>query len=94
MKTSNEVLLCDYEDAPGRFRLWAVLDELTLTYSVTIEAPDGSSRALRRHVVSLRQARSWASDYRDRQSRAFMRLSKSDLGPSRGPSTTDCRCCA
>jgi hypothetical protein len=70
MQTSKTVFLCDYEDASGRSRLLAVLDELTLTYSVTAETPDGRSRALRRHVGSLREARGWACGYRDSRSRS------------------------
>jgi hypothetical protein len=57
MQASKDVFLCDYEDAAGRHRLSAVLDELTLTYSVMLQAQDGTSRALRRHVASLREAR-------------------------------------
>ena len=70
MQTANELLLCDYEHPHGRAQLWAVLDELTLTYSVIDRAPDGSSVALRRHVASIRAARAWAGDYRDRQSQS------------------------
>ena len=91
MQTSKAVFLCDYEQAPGRYRLWAELDELTLSYSVTVEAPDGS-HALRRHVVSLREARAWACAYRDSQLRAALRAANSEHGPPRGPSTADCRC--
>jgi hypothetical protein len=94
MQTSKTVFLCDYEQAPGRYRLWAVLDELTLTHSVIVEAPDGGSRALRRHFVSLREARAWACAYGDSQSRAAAQPANSKHGPPRGPLTADCRCCA
>jgi hypothetical protein len=67
MQIPNELLLCEFERANNRSQLWAVLDELTLTYSVVVRAPDGSSFALRRHVPSLREARVWAGGYRDRQ---------------------------
>lgn len=93
MQTSKAVFLCDYEQAPGHYRFWAELDELTLTYSVTVEAPDGGSHALlRRHVVSLREARAWACAYRDSQSRAALRPANCEHGPPPGPSTADCRC--
>src|SRR4051812_7884523 len=64
MQTPHEVLLCDDIDAN---QLWAVLDELTLTYSVVFRTRSGSSRALRRHVASLREARAWAGGYQDSQ---------------------------
>jgi hypothetical protein len=65
MQIPNEVLLCDDIDANRQYQLWAVLDELTLTYSVVRRARDGPSFALRRHVASLREARAWAGDYRE-----------------------------
>jgi hypothetical protein len=77
MQIPDEVFLCEYGDAIARRQLWAVLDELTLTYRVVVRAPDGSSRALRRHVASLREARAWAGGYRDRRSAV--------LGPAGGP---------
>ena len=45
----------------------AVLDELTLTYSIVERAADGETRLLRRHVPSLREARRWAAAYEERQ---------------------------
>jgi hypothetical protein len=59
MLTTTEVLLCDH--AGGR--VYAVVDELTLTYAVVLRASDGSDRSLRRHVASLREARAWAHRY-------------------------------
>jgi hypothetical protein len=70
MQIESELFLCDYERANGRWQLWAVLDELTLTYSVITRAPNGPSFELRRHVPSMREARVWASRYRDSQSAA------------------------
>ena len=70
MQIPNERFLCDYARANGRWQVWAMRDELTLTYSVVVRAPDGTSFALRRHVASMREARAWAGGYRDRQSRA------------------------
>lgn len=56
-----DVPLCSYDTADGRRRLSAVLDELTLTYSIVERAPDGRSRTVRRHVPSMREARAWAA---------------------------------
>ena len=58
-----DVLLDDYETTDGRCQLSAVLDELTLTYSVVERGAGGRTRNLRRYVRSLREARRWASDY-------------------------------
>ena len=68
MQIPHEVLLCDDIDANQQNQLWAVLDELTLTYSVVFRTHNGSSHALRRHVSSLREARAWASGYQDTRS--------------------------
>jgi hypothetical protein len=56
-----------YEGRDALCRLSAVLDELTLTYSIVERAADGDTRLLRRHVPSLREARRWAAAQRDRQ---------------------------
>ena len=92
MRIANERFLCDYEDANDRYQLWAVLDELTLTYSVLVRAPDGSSRPLRRHVASLRDARAWAGGYRDRQLAAPGRTSDGEHGPALRRTTVESRC--
>jgi hypothetical protein len=63
MPFSTYVPLCDYETADGRCQLSAVLDELTLTYSIVAIGAGGRTRRLRRHVASLREARRWASAY-------------------------------
>lgn len=68
MQIPHEVLLCDDIEANQQNQLWAVLDELTLTYSVVFRTHNGSSHALRRHVSSLREARAWASGYQDTRS--------------------------
>jgi hypothetical protein len=92
MRIANERFLCDYKNANDWYQLWAVLDELTLTYSVLLRAPDGSSRALRRHVASLRDARAWAGGYRDRQLEAPGRSSDGAHGPALRPTTLETRC--
>jgi hypothetical protein len=61
MDTPIEIPLCEYQNELGRHRLYAVLDELTLTYRVLISYPDGRTRALRHHLPSRREARRWAS---------------------------------
>ena len=70
MQIPHEVLLCDDIEANQQNQLWAVLDELTLTYSVVFRTHNGSSHAVRRHVSSLREARAWASGYQHTQSTA------------------------
>ena len=50
----------DYQVGPRHFGLYAVLDELTETYNVVQRDAKGHERALRRHVMSLRDARRWA----------------------------------
>jgi hypothetical protein len=92
MPIPNEVFLCEYEDANNPCQMWAVLDELTLTYSVVVRAPNGSSRALRRHVASLREARAWAGGYRDRQSAAPGRPSDGERGHALHRTTRESRC--
>lgn len=59
--------LCEYEGPSGRVQLIAVLDEVTLTYSVVAGDSHGNGRPLRRHLPSLREAREWARAYRDRR---------------------------
>ena len=88
----NELFLCDYERANGRWQLWAMLDELTLTYSVVVRAPDGSSFVLRRHVASMREARAWAGGYRDRQSAAARGPSDGERGHALRRTTRESRC--
>jgi hypothetical protein len=87
----NELFLCDYERANGRWQLWARLDELTLTYNVVVRAPDGSSFALRRHVASIREAREWAGGYRDSQSAAPDGPYDRDRAPRRTTWESRCR---
>jgi hypothetical protein len=70
IQTEREIFLCEYHDEPDRHRLYAVLDELTLTYRVIERVSDGPPRALRRHIPSLRDARAWADEFRDRQTTA------------------------
>jgi hypothetical protein len=57
--------LCEYDNALGRQSLRAVIDELTLTYTVV----DRESRPLCKYLPSLREARRWACDYRDERQR-------------------------
>lgn len=58
-----DVLLCEYETSDSRRQLRAVLDELTLTYTIVDRDRGGRKRMLRRHVSSLREARAWASSH-------------------------------
>jgi hypothetical protein len=46
MNTSIRVALCHYHDLLGRHQLNAELDELTLTYRVVADGPDGRSKTL------------------------------------------------
>jgi hypothetical protein len=62
-----DVLLCEREAVGGRQQLRAVLDELTLTYTIVERGPGGRRRELRRHVPSLRDARRWAQLHADTQ---------------------------
>ena len=67
VQTPEEILLCEYADQLGRHQLYAVLDELSLTYRVAIRYPDGRSRPLREHVPSRLNALKWAEHYRHKQ---------------------------
>jgi hypothetical protein len=53
----------------GRRELGALLDELCLTYHVVERTPDGKTRRLKAHLLSLAEARSWACALRDEQLR-------------------------
>jgi hypothetical protein len=88
----SEVFLCDYERANGRWQLWALLDELTLTYSVVVRSPDESSFTLRRHLASMREARTWADGHRDRQAAVAGRASDHDRGHALRRTTREPRC--
>lgn len=55
-----DVLLYERDAAGSRQQLRAVLDELTLTYTIVESGSGGRRRELRRHVPSLRDARRWA----------------------------------
>ena len=57
--------LCHYDNGEGPRLLSATLDELTLTYCVVVQGPDGHALTLRRHVPSLLDARRWATTYRN-----------------------------
>ena len=65
MPVSIDVLLSETETAEGRRRLRAVVDELTLTYTIVEDSGD-RSRELRRHVRSLGDARRWAALHGER----------------------------
>jgi hypothetical protein len=91
-RIAKERLLCEYEDAEAWYQLSAVLDELTLTYSVILRAPDGRRRTLRRHVASLRDARTWARNHRDRQLEASKRPSPAAQSPALRRTTLETRC--
>jgi hypothetical protein len=69
MQTGGEIFLGEYGDGPGAHRLYAVLDELTLTYGIIERPAAGHSRLLRRHMTSPRDARAWADAYRGRDDR-------------------------
>ena len=70
MRPLPDIPLCHYESGDGRRRLSARLDELTLTYCVVEHGPEGRALGLRRYVPSLREARRWATAYRDERLRA------------------------
>ena len=72
--------LCEYDDALGRQSLRAVIDDLTLTYSVV----DRESRPLCKHLPSLHEARRWASAYRDERAAASARCTMAPIagGPA------------
>jgi hypothetical protein len=63
MHIYRDIFLCDYRDARDDYRLYAVLDELTLTYDIVQRGPGGVARPLRRHVRSLIDARHCASAF-------------------------------
>ena len=67
MTPLTRIPVCEYEDPSGRVRLTAILDEVTLTYSVVASDGTGDGRPLRRYLPSLREAREWACAYRDRR---------------------------
>jgi hypothetical protein len=77
MSIRSGIQLCDYDDAGGRRRLSAVVDELTLTYDVVARGRGGHPVVLRRHLLSLRVARSWALAYCD----AAVRVSHQPSSP-------------
>jgi RNA polymerase sigma-70 factor, ECF subfamily len=58
--------LHEHADALGRQSLRALIDDLTLSYTVV----DRESRPLCKHLPSLREARRWACDCRDERSAA------------------------
>lgn len=70
MRMPPDIPLAHYENGDGRRLLIAELDELTLTYCVVERGPEGRTLTLRRHVPSLREARRWATEYRDDRPRA------------------------
>jgi hypothetical protein len=70
MTTPVEIPLYEYENELGRHQLYAVVDELSLTYRVLVRDPDGRTRAVRQFIPSRRNARQWAAHYRDKQSTA------------------------
>ena len=70
MRPPLDIPLCDYDRGDGRRRLSARLDELTLTYCVVERDPEDRVLSLKRHVLSLREARRWATAYRDERLRA------------------------
>jgi hypothetical protein len=61
MSKPIDVLLIEYDAAGGPVQLRAVLDELTLTYTVVDRSRGRRTRELRRHLSSLREARQWAN---------------------------------
>jgi hypothetical protein len=61
MSKPIDVLLCEYEGLGGRHQLRAVLDELTLTYTIVERRHGGQTQELRRHVSTLQDARRWAN---------------------------------
>ena len=70
MRPPLDIPLCDYDSGDNRRRLSARLDELTLTYCVVERDPEDRVLSLKRHVLSLREARRWATAYRDERLRA------------------------
>ena len=70
MRPPLDIPLCDYDSGDGHRRLSARLDEMTLTYCVVELDHEGRVLSLKRHVLSLREARRWATAYRDERLRA------------------------
>jgi hypothetical protein len=68
MPKSADVLLCERQTVGGPLQLRAVLDELTLTYTIVQRGPGRRTRELRRHVSSLREARRWATLHAEQRS--------------------------
>ena len=75
--------LCHFDSGDGPRLLSAALDELTLTYCVVVQGPDGRALTLRRHVPSLLEARRWATTYRNERLRATAHAGEAALGSSR-----------
>ena len=71
MPTIPETVLCEYVTDAGRHELVAELDDLSLTYRVLVRDPDGTSRIVRELIPSRRDARRWASHYRDKTLEAY-----------------------
>jgi hypothetical protein len=69
MQIQGNIFLCDYRVGRDHHRLYAALDELTLTYDIVQHELGGRPRPLRRHVRSLRDARQWACAYCSRRAR-------------------------
>jgi hypothetical protein len=65
MRAPSEIPLCDYADPSGDQQLIAVVDELTLTYTVVAQNPRSGRRVLCRHLPWLGEARCWATAYCD-----------------------------
>jgi hypothetical protein len=84
MRTPPDIPLSHYENDDGHRLLIAELDELTLTYCVVERGPEGRTLRLRRHVPSLREARRWATEYRDERLRAKRR--RCEAGQAAGDS--------
>jgi hypothetical protein len=63
MHLPTDVLLSDCDATDGPRQLVAVIDELTLTYTIVEHNADGQTRRLRQHVPTLRDARRWAGAY-------------------------------
>jgi hypothetical protein len=62
---ANPIVLCEYRDRRGRNELSAVLDEVTLTYTVVLRDTRGATHAVRQYLPTLRAARAWAFAYRN-----------------------------
>ena len=64
MRPMDSIPLCAYEADTGEHELFALLDELSLTYHVVERAADGRTRRLKAHFSSLAEARRWARTVR------------------------------